>query len=356
MRELIENWDGESVVISYHAPTDTWIFIAIHSTVLGPANGGCRMRVYDDPEDGLRDAMRLAEGMTHKWAGIGFDIGGGKGVLAVPGPLDLDARRQVLHHFGRLLRSLNGAYCTGEDLGTTPEDMATIAEEAPEFVHGVGVRAAALVDPGPYTAFGVFLGIRACVHHVFGSPELQGRSVLVQGVGDVGAPLARRLRDSGARLLVCDTDVALAGRIAQELDGDVVGPEAVYHQECDVYAPCAMGATLSRHTIPKLRCCIVAGSANNQLAEPEDAERLYEREILYAPDYIVNAGGAVALPLLGKGHSEEEVWSRVRRIEGTVEGILREAKEQDESPVHAARRIVDRALANKRREPVTARP
>ena len=312
------------------------------------------MRVYDAPEDGLRDAMRLAEGMTHKWAGIGFDIGGGKSVLAIPGPLEPEARTQLLHHFGRVLRSLNGAYRTGEDFGTTPQDMATIAEEAPGFVHGVGSRAADLVDPGPYTAFGVFLGVRACMQHVFGSAELRGRSVLIQGVGDVGEPLARRLHEAGAKIFVCDTDVSLASRIAEELGGEVVDPNVMYDHRCDVYAPCATGATLNRESISRLRCSIVAGSANNQLAERDDAEWLYERKILYAPDYIVNAGGAIALPLLGKGHSEEEVWSRVRRIEGTVERVLAEAGERDESPVHAARRLVERVLASKGREPVVS--
>ncbi len=353
MKELIKSWAGESVVISYHESSDTWVFVAIHSTLAGPAHGGCRMRVYDTPEDGLRDAMRLAEGMTYKWAGIGFELGGGKSVLAIPGPLEPSARVDVLRHFGRLLRSLNGTYYTGEDLGTTPEDMAVVAQEAPDYVHGVRTGTEPL-DPGPFTAFGVFLGVRACVRHVFGSEDLASRTILVQGLGDVGGPLARRFHDAGATLLVSDTDSSLARRCADELGAHIIDPEQVYDQKCDVYAPCAMGATLNRHTIPRLLACIVAGSANNQLAEPEDAERLYERRILYAPDYIVNAGGAIALPSFGKGHSEEEVWKRVRRIEATVDGILKEARDRDESPVHAARRIVDRVLAAKSRERVAS--
>lgn len=348
MRQLIEKWSGESVVVSYDQPTGTWIFIAIHSTALGRATGGCRMRVYETPEEGLLDAMRLSEGMTYKWAAIGYEVGGAKSVLAIPGPMDPPVREGLLRRFGRLIESLNGTYAAGEDLGTTPEDMALVAEET-QWVHGARGDASRAVDPGPYTARGVFVGIKSAVRSVFGSDDLAGRTILIQGVGDVGEPLARLLRDAGAEIMICDLDEALARRVAAELDGEAVVPHLAYARTCDVFAPCAVGATLNSETIPQLHCRIVAGSANNQLRDPEDADLLHQRAILYAPDYVINAGGAIALPALDSGNvTDEEVRNRVNRIETTLDEIFREASENNESPVLAAKKLVERVLATKR--------
>jgi leucine dehydrogenase len=347
MKELIKKWHGESVVISFHQPTGTWIFIAIHSTVLGRAVGGCRMREYESPEDGLLDAMRLAEGMTYKWAAAGMEFGGGKSVLAVTGHLDLPNRAGVLRRLGRLIDSLCGAYSTGEDLGTTPEDMAIVAEQT-QWVHGIhpGARA---VDPGPYTALGVFVGIRAAVRHVLGSGDLTGRTVVIQGVGDVGEPLARLLLAAGAEVIVCDLDEGLARRVSSELDVEAVVPHLVYARMCDVFAPCAVGATLNSETIPQLQCRIVAGAANNQLAEPRDADRLLGRGILYAPDYVINAGGAIALPSLDSGIvTKEQVEERIQGIEPRLLEIFAEASLNGESPHYAAQRMVERMLVGKR--------
>ena len=183
---LLEAWDGIGVLVRRDQPTGTWIFVALHDDTLGPATGGCRMKVYDRPEDGLVDALRLAEGMTHKWAAMDFPFGGGKTVLAIPHELHGDERRGLLHRFGELLNSMGGRYGTGADLGTTTEDMQTIAEVS-EYVIGVHGRTEGPMDPSPYTALGVFEGIRAALRHRFGSDELDGRSVLVEGVGAVGS-------------------------------------------------------------------------------------------------------------------------------------------------------------------------
>jgi leucine dehydrogenase len=346
MQSLIKEWDGESVVVSYHRPTDTWVFVAIHDTTLGPAMGGCRLRVYDAPRDGLRDAMRLAAGMTAKWAVAGFEFGGGKSVLAPPRPLQGADRVSVLEHFGDLLESLGGSYMTGEDLGTTPEDMAIIGRRS-QWVHGVDGKGDRAVDPGPYTALGVFVGMRAFVRQVLGG-ELEGRTVLIQGAGDVGRPLAHRLHEAGARLIVSDVDASRAEGVAKEVDGRTVSPEAAYETECDVFAPCAVGAVLGTETIPRLRCRIVAGSANNQLATDDDAEGLHQRGIWYAPDYVVNAGGAIALPMLGQGRPKAAIDARIRNIERTMEEILAEAVERNESPLHSAGRRVQRVLETAR--------
>jgi leucine dehydrogenase len=348
MKDIIKGWNGESVVVAYDHPTGTWMFIAMHSTVLGRATGGCRMRVYETPEEGLLDALRLAEGMTYKWAAIGYQLGGGKSVLAIPGSMDAPVKEGLLRRFGRLIESLQGSYAAGEDLGTTPEDMAIVAEET-RWVHGArgeGVRA---VDPGPYTARGVFVGIEAAVRFVFGSEDLRGRTVLLQGVGDVGEPLARMLRAAGAEIMVSDLDEPLARRVATELDGEAVEPHLAYARTCDVFSPCAVGATLNRETIPQLHCRIVAGAANNQLQLSEDADLLHRRGILYAPDYVINAGGAIALPALDSGKvTEEEVRLRIGRIAVTLTDIFSEANENGESPVLSAQRLVQRVLDAKR--------
>lgn len=346
MQALIEEWDGLGVVVSRHRETGSWIFIALHDATLGRPTGGCRLRNYRSPAAGLRDAMRLAAGMTYKWAAMDFRYGGGKSVLAVPGPLEGERRRSLFVRLGRLMNALNGGYGAGEDLGTTPEDMAFLATITPWVAcTGSGDRAP---DPGPFTAAGVHAGIEAAVAHLDGSPDLDGRSVLVQGVGDVGGPLARLLTDAGARVIASDIDADRARSVARECGGTSVDAREVYETECDVYAPCAVGATLNARTVPALRCRIVAGSANNQLETLEDAERLQERGILYAPDYVVNGGGAMAFGLMEQGvRDSEDLVARVRSIGRSLTEIFREADADGASPLHAARtrarRVLDRA-------------
>jgi leucine dehydrogenase len=346
IKALIEGWDGVGVVMRYDRPTGAWIFIAIHSDTLGRATGGTRMKVYPSPAAALHDAMRLAQGMTRKWAAVDFNFGGGKAVLAIPKALEGEERRGLLLRYGRLLQSLNGSFGTGEDLGTTPEDMVVIGE-ATTFVHGVDRETRTAADPGPYTARGVFAGIKAAVKHVLGTDDLTGKVVHVQGVGDVGAPLARRLKEAGAELLLSDLDTKRAESLAEELGGcETFEPHTAYEAPCDVYAPSAVGATLNSETIAELKCRLVAGSANNQLQESEDAERLHERGIVYAPDYIVNAGGAVAFAMMSQGVDDEKaILARVDGIGTSLAAVLEEARERNESPVHAAERIVARKLA-----------
>ena len=345
----LTDWDGLGAVIRWDAPTGTWVFIAMHDDTLGPPVGGCRMNVYDRPEDGLRDALRLAEGMTHKWAAIDFPFGGGKSVLAVPEPLEGERRRGLLHRFGALLNTLEGAYGAGEDLGTTPADMLELASVTPHVVGVPGGPGGEPVDPGPFTALGVHVGMRAALAHRTESGSLLGRSVLIQGVGDVGRPLAEMVVADGGVLLICDMDAERARTAAEELGGSVVPMDDLYDTPCDVYAPCAVGATLSAETIPRLRCEIVAGSANNQLEEASDAGRLMDRGILYAPDYIINAGGAMAFGLLHQGVTDpEELQGRVSQIGDSLRRIFTEAAELGESPLAAAQARVTRILSRGR--------
>lgn len=340
----IEAWDGQAVVCARDADTDSWMFIALHDSTLGPPVGGCRMKTYPSPDAGLLDAMRLAEGMTYKWAAIDFPFGGGKSVLAIPHALEADQRTELLQCFGRLLTTLRGTYRAGVDLGTTPDDMKVIATQTDQ-VMGVSPDGSESRDPGPYTALGVFVGIQAALRAVGRGPEIAGLRVAVQGVGDVGEPLARLLADAGASLALSDVNAGRVQGLAEELGADVVGPADIYGTACDVFAPCAVGAVLNPETIPRLECRIVAGSANNQLASADDAERLHARGILYAPDYVVNAGGAIAFGLMHRGEEDqEELRRRVRRIEESLDAIFAEAAASDESPEHAARRRAERIL------------
>ena len=340
---LLRSWDGEAVVARFDRETGSWIFIALHSTALGRPVGGTRMTVYGTPAEGLRDAQRLGEAMTAKWAALDLPIGGGKAVIAVPRPLAGAEREGLLERYGSLIESLRGAFGTGEDLGTTPADMAVIARRT-RFVHGVEGEGR-VADPGPFTARGVLRGIEAGARVGLGRDGVRGLSVLVQGAGDVGFPLARELREAGAEVLVADVDEDRVARAVGELGAAAVPPERAWDTPCDVFAPCAMGGVLDAARIPTLACRMVAGSANAQLATPEDADRLHARGIVYVPDFVVNAGGALAFALHGEGERDPAtLLARMDRIGETVAAVLAEAAERGESPQRAARRRVERVL------------
>ncbi len=346
--ELICDWGGEAVVSRFDKPSGAWCFIALHDSTLGGAVGGCRMKTYARPADGLRDAMRLAEGMTYKWAAIDFPFGGGKSVLAVPPGLAGSAREGLLRRFARLIDSLNGAFSTGVDMGTTPADMGVMAEECRYIM---GMHDGRPQDPGPHTALGVLVGLKAATRHGLGAESLEGVSVLVQGVGDVGAPLARLLAQEGARVTVTDMDAERAEVLADEVGGSVVAADSAYGAECDVFAPCAVGGVLSEATIPLLKARVVAGSANNQLEVDLDAERLHDAGILYAPDYVVNGGGAIAFGLMHLGeHDDAVLRERIGGIAGSLDAIFSEASAHGHSPLQAARRRAERVLVERKAE------
>ena len=341
--ELLEAWDGEEVVIRFDRESGAWIFICIHSTALGPSGGGTRMRVYERPADGLADAMRLSQAMTVKMAVANAERGGGKAVLAVPALPSGAARRELLLRYGRLVAALGGTYRTAGDMNVSPEDLDVVHEVCP-WVYGTADTGG---NSGRGTARGVLHGIRASVEHVFGSAELAGRRVLVQGAGAVGADLVRDLVADGADVLVSDVDQSRAVTTG----ATVVAPADALTTECDVYAPCAVGGTLNADTIPALRCRIVAGSANNQLATPEDAWRLHEAGILYAPDYVVNAGGVIQLVgLVDRGWSEDELEEGLAGIGDTLRRIYRDADDAGITPAEAAERLAAERIAQKRHE------
>ena len=343
--DRIRAWDGQGVVVRYDRETDSWIFISMHDDTMGPFTGGTRMKSYPSLGEALEDGQRLAAGMTAKWAVLGMPYGGGKAVLAVPAPLEGAAREGLLRRYGRLIASLGGRFRTGEDMGTTPDDMCVLAEET-EFVHGFDRETGEKLDPSPYTALGVWSGILAGCAEVFGSDDMSGRTVLIEGLGNVGWRLGELLRESGAGLIVADIDGDRCRRAVEELGATPVEPAQVPSTRCDVYAPSAIGATVNKETIPVLGCRLIAGSANNQLAEPEDAARLVERGIVYVPDYVINGGGAMSFGLMSGGEKDPEVLRHhVESIGDTVSELLIEAAERGESPVVAADRRVERVLA-----------
>jgi glutamate dehydrogenase/leucine dehydrogenase len=335
---VLAGWNGELAVVRHDAESGAWMFVCVDSTVLGPAGGGTRMRVYPTPVEGLSDAMRLSGAMTWKMAAAGMPRGGGKAVLAVPELPTGEPRKRLLRRYGELVASLGGTYRTAGDMNISPEDLDVVAERC-SWVYGTTGRGG---NSGRGTARGALHAIRATVEHVFGSAELAGRSVLVQGAGAVGAVLARELADEGARVLVSDVDESRAAASGCE----TVPAERALETEVDVYSPCAVGGTLNRNSIPRLTCRAVAGCANNQLAEPDDAERLHERGILYAPDYVVNAGGIIQLiGLEDEGWDETQLQEGLARIGDTLRTLFAEADSEGVTPAEAADRLVRRRLA-----------
>jgi len=339
--ELIDGWDGEATCIRHDAATGAWMFVCVHSTVLGPAMGGTRMKVYPSPHDALADGLRLAQAMSMKQAAADLPFGGGKAVLAVPSiPAPGSAeRRDLLLRYAGLVDALHGTYVTAADMNTGPADLDVVRERTPH-VMGTSPERGGAGDSGEGTAIGVFHAIRASVAHAFGDPSLEGRTVLVQGVGSVGGRLARLLADAGARLVLADVDAPRASALANELGAVTVAAEAAASTPCDVYAPCATGGVLNEETIPRLACRVVAGAANNQLASAEDGVRLADAGILYAPDYVANAGGVIHLAGSETlGWDEGQLAARLAGIGGTLAMVFASAERDGVTPAEAADRL-----------------
>ena len=333
----------EGVHVFTDSATGLQAIIAVHSTFLGPAAGGCRWWSYADDAAALTDALRLSRGMSYKNAMAGLPMGGGKGVILKDAP----KTEALLTAFGRAIESLGGQYVTAEDVGMTDADMTVIAR-ATRHVSGLPVAGGeAGGNPGPSTAYGVFVGMRAAIRHKLGRDDFAGVHVAVQGLGSVGYALAERLAAAGARLTVADVDRTRAARAGSELGATVVGIDEILSTAADVLSPCALGAVLTEASIAALDVAVVAGAANNQLATPADGARLQARGILYAPDYVINAGGIinVVAEYLGDGDADA-VSARVARIEHRLADIFAAADDSGE-PTDAvadamARRLIGR--------------
>lgn len=318
-------------------------FVAVHSTQLGPSAGGVRMRTYGHPSEALNDALRLSRGMTFKNAAADLPLGGGKAVII--GDPTVDKSPELLRAFGRVVQSLGGQYWTAEDMGMTPADMEQIGKET-EFVAGLANGEFASGDPSPITARGIFNAIRITAKHRFGSADLNGRVVSVQGLGHVGEHLCALLNDAGSRLVVTDIDAGQTNRVAERFAAHAVAPAAIYAAEADIFAPCAIGGVLNETSIPQLKVGAVAGGANNQLATDADALRLHDRGILYAPDFVANGGGIVnvATEILRIADRQSWVDQRLQSLERTMDRILTRAKLDGASPHAVAESIVHEIL------------
>ena len=323
---------------------------AVHSTARGPALGGCRMWTYDDARAAVRDVLRLSQAMTSKAAVAGLPLGGGKGVVMLRPdvPIDAERRRDALLDFADTVAALDGRYLTAEDVGTSDADMAVIAERT-EHVTGLAESSGGSGDPSPWTALGVEAALRVACERVFGTPSLEGRSVALIGLGRVGGHLARLLAAGGADLLVADIDPGKQV-LAEELGARWTDPDTALRAEVDVLAPCALGGILDDRTVPELRCRAIAGAANNQLASEGIADLLSARGILWAPDFVANAGGIIniAVELEPEGYARERAEPAVRAIGETMRRIFDDAATIGATPLTAAMELSRRRVAEAR--------
>jgi len=340
--------EHEELLIRRGRRSGLYTIAAVHSTMRGPALGGCRMWTYDDTRAAVRDALRLSRGMTHKSAVAGLRLGGGKGVIVLPpgAPPTGRRRRDVLLDFGETVDALQGRYVTAEDVGTATRDMVTIAE-ATRHVTGLPRRRGGSGDPSPFTALGLEAAIVATCEHVLGSTSLRGRSVAVVGLGHVGLRLARRLARGGARLVVADIDEAKKAHAAQ-LGARWTTPDNALLAAVDVLAPCALGGVLDHETVPHLQAHAIAGAANNQLADDAIADQLQARGIVWAPDFVVNAGGIIniSVELEPGGYDPARARRRARAIGDTLREVYDRATAGGMTPLTAAMELARRRLAD----------
>lgn len=340
--EQLERRHHEQVVFCYDEVTGLRAIIAIHDTTLGPALGGTRMWRYATDAEALTDALRLARGMTYKSAAAGLNLGGGKAVII--GNSKTDKNEILFRSYGRFVQGLAGRYITAEDVGTTVQDMEWVRMET-DHVVGISRGLGGSGDPSPFTALGVYEGIKAALKWQTGNESVSGRTVAVQGAGAVGRHLIRHLHQGGARLVVADIDSDHIARAVKDLDGiEVVAPSEICGVECDVFAPCALGAVINDETIPKLRCGIIAGSANNILAEDRHAEALRERGILYAPDYVVNAGGLINVANELEGYNTDRATQQVQGIYDITTRIFEIARDENITTLQAANALAERRI------------
>lgn len=338
--------DHERVVFRCDPTTGLKSIIAIHSTELGPAAGGCRMWSYASEDDAVKDVLRLSRGMSYKNAMAGLPMGGGKAVIL--GDARKDKSPAMFEAFGDFVESQGGDYITAEDVGIGVSDMEIVASRT-QFVSGLPHESgSAGGDPSPKTARGIFHGIKAAAAHRLGRSDLEGLTVAVQGLGNVGYYLCQDLDNAGARLIVADIDEQRVERAVAEFGAVAVGTDEILFQQADVLAPCALGGILDAQSIPRLNVAVVAGGANNQLAVDTDGDALMQRGILYAPDYVINAGGIinVAYEYLTLG-DEAEVMARLEEIGGRLTDIFQAAESQGQATNRVAdamaRRLIGRA-------------
>mgnify|MGYP001159199746 FL=1 len=338
--DYLEKNDFEQLVFCHDKETGLKAIIGIHNTTLGPALGGLRILDYETEEDAIEDVVRLAVGMTYKNAAAGLDLGGGKAVImGDPAKIKSEALFRV---FGRYVESLGGRYITAVDMNSTSADMAHINAET-DYVVGLEGKSG---NPSPVTAYGVFRGILAAVDEVYGSEDLEGKVVAVQGLGSVGYNLCKLLHEAGAKLYVTDIRKESIERVVEEMGARAVKPDEIYGVECDIFSPCALGAIINDFTIEELKCKIVAGSANNQLADEKHGDMLKEKGILYIPDYVINSGGVINVYEEIRGYDKERAMNKAAAIYDAVKRVIEIAKKEDIPTHRAADKMAEERIAS----------
>lgn len=337
--DYLEKYDYEQLVFCQDKATGLKAIISIHDTTLGPALGGTRIWDYETEEEAIIDSLRLARGMTYKNAAAGLNLGGGKTVIM--GDPEKIKSEELFRAFGRFVEGLNGRYITAEDMNAGTQDMGYINDET-DYVVGLEGKSG---NPSPVTAFGVFRGILAAANEVYGSDDLTGKVVAVQGLGAVGYGVCEHLKEAGAELIVTDIRKESIERAVEELGAKAVDPDDIYGVDCDIFSPCAMGAIVNDFTIEKFKCKIIAGSANNQLAEDKHGDMLKEKDILYVPDYVINSGGVINVYEELKGYNQERAMSRAAAIYDVVKRVIKISKEENIATYKAADRMAENRIA-----------
>lgn len=339
--KYMEKYDYEQLVFCHDKQSGLKAIIAIHDTTLGPALGGTRMWKYKSEEEAIEDALRLAKGMTYKNAIAGLNLGGGKTVII--GDPHKDKNEEMFRAFGRYIQGLNGRYITAEDVGTTVHDMDIIYEET-NFVTGISPSFGSSGNPSPMTAYGVYIGMKAAAKEVYGNDSLKDKVVAVQGVGNVAYSLCEYLHKEGAKLIVTDIYPEACQKAVDAFGASVVNPDEIYAVDCDIFAPCALGAIINDETIPQLKAKIIAGSANNQLKESRHGKVLFDLGILYAPDFCINAGGVINVADELYGYNQERAKKKVEGLYQTLEKIFAISKEKQIPTSEAANHLAEERI------------
>ncbi|VAX33668.1 Branched-chain amino acid dehydrogenase [deaminating] [hydrothermal vent metagenome] len=339
--EQIQVEGHEQVLICSDPASGLRALIAIHNTTLGPALGGCRMWPYDSFDDALSDVLRLSRAMSYKAAVSDLPLGGGKSVIW--GDADKEKTPALLEAFAKQVESLAGRYIVAEDVGITVDDIETMRCITPH-VAGHALAHGGSGDPSPATAHGVFSGMRACLEEVYGDASFKGKRVAIQGLGKVGSALAKLLHEAGATLYVSDMDPERVAHAIRDYGADPIHGHEVYRVDCDVFSPCALGGIINERSIESLSCKIIAGAANNQLKTLDVADELKNRNILYAPDYVLNAGGLINIAQELKGYGQEQAYEKISKIYDRMKGVFILAKKESISTAAAAERLAELRL------------
>ena len=334
----------EQVLFCNDNETGLKAIIAVHNTVLGPSLGGTRMWMYKNEMEALTDALRLSRGMTYKSSLAGLNLGGGKAVII--GDSKTQKSEALMRRFGKFINSLAGKYITAEDVGISTKDMEYVKMET-DFVTGLPENMGGSGDPSPVTAYGVYIAMKASAHEKWGNESLVGKKVVVQGIGHVGESLVRYLVKEGAKVFINDINEIRLKAVANETGAIVISASDVYNMDMDIYAPCALGATVNTETLNRLKCAIICGSANNQLGdESVHGKMVIEKGILYAPDFVVNAGGIINVYYELEGYNRERALAHAEKIYQTTLDIFKVAAEQDIPTYMAANRLAEKRIAD----------